>query len=125
MVILRKRSRGNDGVFMIEGMVGIAILVIAVFPLAMWSVLDAKALHKTYQRAVASEMVDGEMEILAAGGWRGVVEGTNEYHASGKAGANLPEGKFQVIRRGDHVWLEWKALRKSGIGAVAREAVIK
>jgi hypothetical protein len=110
---------------MIEGMVGISILLIAVLPLAMWSVMDAKALHKSYQRAVAVEMVDGEMEVLAAGAWRDVAEGTNEFRASGKAGANLPDGEFQIIRRGDHVRMEWKALKKSGIGMVAREAVIK
>jgi len=125
MVIRRGIERRSAGVFLIEAMVGIAILVLATVPLSVWLMTDARSFRDTYRRAIAVELVDGETEILAAGDWRNYAEGTNVCHVRGDASANLPEGQFLVIRHGDRLRLEWRGANKSSIGIVAREIIVK
>ena len=48
-------------------MVAIAILAVAMLPLSAGFFADQKVLRSHYWRAVAMEIVDGEMEILVAG----------------------------------------------------------
>ena len=107
-----------------ELVVGMAILVIAVLPIGYSLLNDARALRSTYQRAVAMEIVDGEMEILAAGQWRSFPEGTNTYAVHALAATNLPPGQFRLARTGNHLQLEWRAdpPRK---GNVTREAMVR
>jgi len=71
------------------------------------------------------EIVDGEIEILAAGPWRGIPEGSRPYTVHANAAANLPPGQFLLTRAGNHLRLEWTAVKKSGIGPVIREATVK
>jgi len=125
MVIRRGIKRRFAGVFLIEAMVGIAVLILATLPLTVWLMADARSFRDTYCRAIATELVDGETEILAAGEWRNYAEGTNVWQARGGAVTNLPEGRFLVIRRGEHLRLEWRSVRKSGIGIVTREITVK
>ncbi len=117
--------RNQRGMLMAELIVAMAILVIAVLPLGYSFVSDAKLLRLTYQRAVAVEIVDGEMELLAAGAGRAFPEGTTNYTVSAAAAANLPPGRFQFTRTGDHLRLEWKTTKRLGIGTVIREATLK
>jgi hypothetical protein len=108
--IHQKRSRDKScrGMLTTEMIVGMAILVLAVLPIGYSLVNDARALRMTYQHAVAMEIVDGEMEILAAGQWRSFPEGTNAYTVHAASATNLPPGKFQLIRAGNHIQLEWR-----------------
>jgi hypothetical protein len=97
----------------------------AVLPLGFSLHADAKLFRITYQRAVAMEIVDGEIEILAAGGWRDLPEGSQPYAVHANAATNLPPGRFTVTRAGNHIRLQWAAAKKSGIGSVAREVSVK
>ena len=110
---------------MIELIVAMAILVIAFFPLAYSISSDAQLFRATYQHAVAMEIVDGEMEILAAGEWRAFPEGAHVYPIHANAASNLPDGKFQLTRTGNHLRLEWDPAEKTGVGIVAREVTVK
>ena len=125
--ILDRRSRkaDNRGMLMTELMVAMAILMIAVMPLGYSLVKDAQWLRSNYQHAVAMEIVDGEIEILAAGEWRSLPEGTHAYSVHAAAAANLPEGEFEVTRTSNHVRLQWKSDERLGIGIIAREVTIK
>ena len=107
-----------------ELVVGMAILVIAVLPIGYSLLSDARALRLGYQHAVAMEIVDGEMEILAAGQWHSFPEGTNTYSVHSVAATNLPPGQFRLVRTGNHLQLEWRAdpPRK---GNVMREVTVK
>jgi AhpC/TSA family len=82
-------------------------------------------LRLDYFRAVADEVVDGEMEILAAGGWKNFPDGTQAYTVHSRAAANLPAGHFELIKTGNHLRLEWTPDKRRGIGAVVREVTIK
>jgi hypothetical protein len=110
---------------MTELMVAIAILVVAVMPIGYSLVRDVQELHSNYQRAVVMEIVDGEIEILAAGEWRSLLEGTHLYPVHAAAAANLPEGEFQVTRTNNHLRLQWQANERQGLGIIAREVTVK
>ncbi|MGD0412427.1 MAG: type II secretion system protein [Verrucomicrobiota bacterium] len=124
MVIRPDRQLKPRGMVLIELVVAMAILAIALLPLGYAAGSTARRLRANYQRAVAVEIVDGEMEILAAGEWRAFPEGPQPYPVHAKAAANLPPGHFQFTRAGNHLRLEWSSTEKRGIGAVVREVTV-
>jgi hypothetical protein len=131
-MVIKKSIRGrnsskadNRGMLMTELMVAIAILMMAVMPIGYSLTREAHELRSNYQRAVAMEIVDGEIEILAAGEGRTLPEGTHPYSVHAAAAVNLPDGEFQVTRNHNHLRLQWKANERQGFGIIAREATLK
>lgn len=100
--------RDDRGWLMTELMVALAILVGTLLPLAGAFVYEQQMCRRYYHEAVAMEIVDGEMEILAAGEWRAFGEGTHPYPVTAAAAANLPPGKFILTVTGQRVRLEWQ-----------------
>jgi hypothetical protein len=116
------RSRGS---LMIELLVAMAILVGVVIPLG-WSIASERRLARAlYQRAIAMEILDGEMEALVAGEWRAFEAGQHDYHVSAAAVTNLPPGKFVLTLNPGLVRLEWQPSVKHHGGALKREAQVK
>jgi hypothetical protein len=110
---------------MTELLVAMALMTGALLPLA-YSVASEKRLARaSYQRAVAMEIVDGEMEVLAAGEWRAFRLGTQEYQPRARSVTNLPTGKFALTVRTNLVRLEWRPAVKDHGGAVVREVAVK
>jgi hypothetical protein len=120
-----KHSRGEAGALMTELVVGMAILTIAMMPLAYTFSLEQKVVKNSYQRAVAMELVDGEMEILMAGEWRGFKQGTQPYEFHGESATNLPPGRATLTITGKHLRLEWLPEKQRTDGDVLREADVK
>jgi hypothetical protein len=114
-----------SGFLEVDLLVGLAILALAVLPLGYSFAREQRALRAEYCRSVALEIVDGEMEILAAGAGRDIPDGSQNYPVSAGAAASLPPGHFQLTKNGRHLRLEWNADRKRGIGAVIRETTLK
>jgi len=106
---------------MAELLVAIFILLVAVLPLAYSFTSDARLLRASYHRAIAMELVDGELEVLAAGGWRAFMPGTHDYALTGAAVTNLPPGRCQLTLSTILIRLEWKPDQARGVGAVVRE----
>jgi len=119
------RRAASRGMLMTELMMGMAILLIAVIPIGFSLLNDARLAHTNYQRAVAMEIVDGEMEILAAGEWRSTADGAHPYPVRAAAATNLPPGQFTITRTGNHLRLEWKADELRGLGIIVREVTVK
>ena len=119
------RGRTQQGMLMTELVVAMGILVIAILPIGYSLIDDARLLRANYQHAVAMEIVDGEMEILAAGEWQSFSEGTQSYQTHAAAAANLPPGNFQLTRAANHFRLEWKPDELHGVGTVVREVTVK
>jgi hypothetical protein len=107
-----------------ELLVAAAILVIALFPLAYSFGHEQKFLRVCYNRAVAMEIVDGEMEILVAGEWRAFKEGTQEYTPHSMAITNLPVRTLQLTRTGKQLKLEWQPPGRDKGGHVVREVTL-
>ncbi|MGD0743551.1 MAG: hypothetical protein ABSA45_00195 [Verrucomicrobiota bacterium] len=117
------RERGYF--LMTDLIVGMAILTLAILPVAFSFAHEKQLLRAEYCRAVAVEIVDGEMEVLAAGEWRDVPDGAQVYPVHANAAARLPSGHFQLTRTGKHLRLEWQSDKRRGIGPVVREITVK
>jgi hypothetical protein len=110
---------------MVELLVAMALLTSILMPIA-YSVASEKRLARaTYQRAVAMEIVDGEMEALVGGEWRVAAAGTHEYPVHAGAATNLPPGRFLLSIEPAKVRLEWRPTVKMHGGSVVREVIIQ
>jgi hypothetical protein len=118
----RRRQRGFA---IAEIIVAMTILTLAVFPLAMSFVKEQKLCRGYYCKAVAMEIVDGEIEALSQGGWRDFAPGVHEYAARAEAAKNLPAGKFLLTLDAQTVRLEWKPEQKGAGGGVIRQTRIQ
>lgn len=106
---------------MIELLVAMSILVGVMMPLA-WSLASERRLARAlYQRAVAMEIVDGELEVLLAGEWKTYGAGRHPYAVNSVSLTNLPQGEFWLTVQTNNVKLEWKPTVQHHGGAVARE----
>lgn len=119
------RRTKERGALMTELMVAMAILAVAVFPLAFSFAQETKFLRSCYNRAVATEIVDGEVEVLLAGEWRSFKEGVQDYTPHALAATNLPSNKFQLTLTGRRLRLEWLPSEKDQGGSVIREVTVK
>jgi len=118
----RKRESGT---VMVELTVAMAILTLAMLPLAFSFEQEERLLRNSYQRAVAMELVDGEMEILQAGEWHSFKQGQQDYSFHAASATNLPPGKATLTLTGKHMKLDWLPSRKTSGGEVTREADVK
>ncbi len=119
-IVARRR-----GFLQIDLAVGLAILGIAILPLGYAFQRERQVLKIEYQRAVLNELVDGEMEILAAGAAKNLPDGAQNLAVKSKAAEKLPPGHFQLTKTGNHLRLAWSADEKCGVSPIAREAVLK
>jgi hypothetical protein len=108
---------------MIELLVAMAILSGVLLPLAYSIAGERRFARATYQRAVAVEIVDGEMEALAAGAWRAFTNGVIDYPVEARAATNLPPGRFTLTLTPEKLRLEWRPNVKQHGGAVVREVL--
>ena len=126
MVIpLPNQRRRECGSLMAEMMVAIAILMLAIVPVAYSFDAEKRAARATYNHAIAMEIVDGEMEVLLAGEWRAFNPGTHPYPVKAGALTNLPPGEFTLTLATNKIRLEWKPSMTRRGGSIVREAVLK
>jgi len=118
-------SSRRRGFLQVDLMVGLAILAIAILPLGYSFVRQRQVLRLEYCRGVADEIVDGEMEILAAGAAKNLPDGSQRYAVRAEAAGQLPPGHFQFTKTGNHLRLEWLPDRPRGLAAIVREANLK
>jgi hypothetical protein len=118
----RKRE---TAALMTELMVGLAILGIAVFPLAFSFMKEHQYLRNCYQRAVAMEIVDGEMEVLLAGDWRSFTNGLHTLVPHALSATNLSAGVLQLTVEGKNLRVEWLPSETRQGGKVVREATVR
>jgi len=108
-----------------ELIVAMGILVLAMLPVSYGFLQERRLSRAYYFRAIAMEVVDGEMEVLLAGEWRQFSEGPQTYAVRAEAARNLPLGKFVLTRRGERIRLEWLPQKPNQGGRVTREADMK
>jgi hypothetical protein len=110
---------------MTEVMISLAIIGLAIFPLAYSFAQESKYLRRCYERAVAMEIVDGEMEIIRAGGWRSFTNGVHTLKTTARCATNLPPGELRLTLTEKHARLEWLPAETSPGSRVVREATLK
>jgi hypothetical protein len=116
------RARRKSGMLITDILVAISILTLTITPMAYFYVKEQSAARRLYQKAVAMEILDGEMEILAAGEWRSFKEGSQPYPLKGDAAKNLPKGEARLTISGKHLRLEWVPTKKLKENFIVREA---
>ena len=118
-------KRYQSGFLMVELLVALALVVAVLLPFAYSFAAERRLALASYQRAVAMEIVDGEMEVLAAGEWRAFPPGTHDYHVQAGAATNLPPGRFILSIQPAKLRLRWQPAIKDHGGPVTREAILK
>jgi len=121
----RARRHRQRGSLMVELLVAVALLIGVLFPLAYSLATERRLARSYYQRAVAMEIVDGEMEALLAGEWHAFSPGTHDYAVHAGAATNLPPGRFILSVQPDKLRLRWQPALKDTGGPVTREATLK
>lgn len=109
MVIIKKGQRKERGSALLAELIG-AMLVLSVVFVSLTLVLikDQQACRKYYYKAVAMEIVDGEMEVLKAGFWKEFKQGPQPYFTNAHSVTNLPAGELLLTLKGQKMRLEWK-----------------
>lgn len=117
--------RKNNGSILVELLVALVILTTAAIPLGLSLANDHRLCRGYYFHAVAMEIVDGEMEALAAGEWRMFKDGIQTYPVRAESAKNLPAGQFTLTVQGRRLKLEWRpAAKPLPGGPIAREVVV-
>jgi hypothetical protein len=125
MVMLSSQRRAKQrGALMVELLVATGLLLAALLPLAYSITAEKRYARTLYQRAVAMQLVDGELEVLAAGQWRAFSNGTTVYALQGRAATNLPPGQFLLTLEPPHLKLEWHPAQKDHGGPVVHERLL-
>lgn len=106
---------------MVDLAVAFALLVLALFPLAYSFSYEQKVCRSYYFRAIAGEIVDGELEKVVAGDLKKYAEGANAFATKLKAATNLPPGKFILTRATGKMRLEWIPDHSGNGGRIMRE----
>lgn len=122
---VKKTYGSRHGYLEVDLAVALVILTLAIVPLGFSFAHEQKALRADYSRAIVNELVDGEMEILAAGDWKEFPDGSHAYTVHSHAAKNLPAGHFELTKTGNHLRLEWTPDGHAGVGAVVRDMTVK
>lgn len=109
---------------MVDLLAALALLLAAILPIAYSLASEKRLARSLYQRAIATEIVDGELEILAAGEWRAFGPGQHGYNVHGGAASNLPPGRFTLRVDTHKLRLEWHPSLPHFGGLVVREVVL-
>ena len=120
------RLHRERGFLMVDLIVGMAILTLAIMPLAFSFVRERQLLRAEYFRARRRGnrgRRNGDSGRGRMAEFPGRRAGLYTVHA--KAAASLPPGHFQLTKTGNHLRLEWKPDKRQGIGTVVREITVK
>ena len=121
---VHQKPRSGRGFLQIDLIAALAIFSIAILPLGYTFARERQVLKIDYARSVANEIVDGEMEILAASADKNFSDGSQVYTVHARAAAVLPPGHFQLTKNGNHLRLAWMPDERHGLGAVIRETTL-
>jgi len=117
----RARRRGALAT---ECVAALGLFALAALPLSFAFLHEARYSRACYHRAASMEIVDGEMEILAAGEWRGFPPGVHAYPVTASSATNLPPGGFWQTVETNRLRLEWRPANGRTNHLVARERSI-
>tara|TARA_B100001971_G_C18197556_1_gene542459 strand:+ start:500 stop:883 length:384 start_codon:yes stop_codon:yes gene_type:complete len=109
MVIIKKDRRKEQGSVLLAELIGaMLVLTLAMMPIILMLAKDQQTCRKYYFKAVAMEVVDGEMEVLRAGYWKEFEQGVQTYPTTANSVTNLPEGELLLTLEAKRMRLEWK-----------------
>ena len=108
MITKQDRRKERGSALLAELIGAMLVLTLAIMPITVMLLKDQRACREYYYKAVAMEIVDGEMEVLRAGYWREFEQGVQPYPTTAHSVTNLPEGELLLTLQGQKMRLEWK-----------------
>ena len=91
-----------------EMTVALVLVAMVMVPLTLSLSKERREVRRLYYKAVAMEIVDGEMEVLAALDPADIpASGSHDINAT--AADNLPPGRFILTREDTALRLEWRS----------------
>ena len=87
-------ARRRRGVMLLELIIALGILAMVGGSFATVHWQEQKLVKEYYYRAIAMQIVDGEMELLLAGEWKACRKGSHPYTVRARSAENLPAGRF-------------------------------
>jgi hypothetical protein len=124
-MVTNRRAHRERGALATECVVALGILAAVMIPLSFSFMQETKMCRAYYHRAVALEIIDGEMELLVAGEWKAFRDGRQTYPVVAASATNLPPGEFSLTLRDGLARLEWTPKSRGVGGAVVREVKLK
>lgn len=121
----RTRGKRERGFALLEVIVAIGIMAVVISAFAAVHWREQMLARDYYYRAVAMEIVDGEMEKLVAGEWRAYAKGSRAYEVEAESAQNLPPGRFTLTVGEKLVRLEWVPANVVAGSRVVRKAAIR
>ena len=115
---------GRAAFLTVELVVAMAILMAALFPLSYAFLHERRLALACYYRAIATEIVDGELEVLRADPARAGADGSHPFAVRAESAANLPPGRFTLSRDGRRLRWEWRPDKRGRGGPVVREVTL-
>jgi hypothetical protein len=109
MVICPPTRPSPRGFLTTELVIAMAMFVIALVPLGVLAMREHRLARALYFRAVAGEILDGELEVLLAGGWKSLSPGTNALPVRAEATNSLPAGRFEAVFEPPRLMVQWRA----------------
>jgi hypothetical protein len=119
------RTRSECGALATECVVALGILAAVMIPLSFSFMQETRMCRAYYHRAVALEIIDGEMELLVAGERKAFRDGRQAYPVVAASATNLPPGEFALTLRDGLARLEWTPKSRGVGGPVVREVRLK
>ena len=120
-----RRRAIERGMLATDWAVALAILGLAMLPMAFAFLQEIKLCRAYYYQAAALEIIDGEMETLVAGEWRALKPGKQTYAVRAESARSFPPGKFVLTLLNDRARLEWIPEEHGRGGTVSREVKLK
>jgi hypothetical protein len=111
MVIRLSTRRRRSAFLNVELVAAIGVLLVAMAPMAYSIMQEIKLARRLYHEAVAMQLLDGEMEVLAAGNWQAFQPGEHVLRVTAPSVTNLPPGKFVVVRSAGNIRVEWRPVK--------------
>jgi hypothetical protein len=102
-----------------------AVFLVGFFGVAYLASREMKLARAYYYDAIAMSLVDGELEVLAAGAWRSLPEGESTYSSKAPATRSLPPGRFLATRTPEVIRLEWLPAGKGRGRHIIREFALE
>lgn len=125
VIVDRTHPDRRRGFVSMDLFLAMALFLFGFFGVAYISTREMRLARAYYYDAIAMSLVDGELEVLAAGEWQSLPEGESEYHSKAPTMDSLPPGEFRATRTTDRIQLEWIPDRKGNGRHIVRSFALK
>lgn len=122
---LRSTNSSRSGGLLPDLAVALLLLTVALLPLAYSFASQRRLLQAEMDRAAVVQLVDGELELLLAGPWKKLPEGSSPVTLRTNGMARVVSGDCVVSKRGRALKIEWTPAPHSGVGRVVREGAAR